>query len=132
MRGDLQRKLRILFFEAIKKVGEQLDVLIEGAAVLEFAYGEHELVEGVCFFWRERIGGAKFGEVFIGEVAEDVVALLGKEGGEVCGGLAEAIPVLFFDPVVEAATADAEQGGDLCFGELGLEVEVFGLLFFFV
>ena len=60
-----------------------------------------------------------------------MVAFFGEEGGELCGGFAEAVPVFVFDPVVEAAAANAEEVGDLCFRQIGLEEEFFGLLFFF-
>ena len=121
-----------LLFEALEEVGECFDVLVEGAAVLEFIYCNDKLVEGVGFFVRDGLGGAQLGQVLIGEVAEDVVAFFGEEGGELCGGFAEAVPVLVFDPVVEAAAANAKEVGDLCFGEVCLEEEFFGLLFFFV
>ena len=125
-------QFRGLLLEAFEEVGECFDVLVEGAAVLEFIYCNDKLVEGVGFFVRDGLGGAQLGQVLIGEVTEDVVAFFGEEGGDLCCGFAEAIPVLVFDPVVQAAAANTKKVGDLCFGEVCLEEEFFGLLFFFV
>ena len=128
----LLRKGGIFPFHVFEEPGECFHVLIEGAAFLQFADGERELVEGFYVAAGDGAAGSWAGEQLIGEMAKDVVAFLDEERGDVGGGHFEALPAAIYRPLIDGASVHVEEVCDLCFGKVCLEEQVPGLLLLFV
>ena len=105
-------------------MGEDLHGFVVGAAGPELVDGEGEFVDVVYLFGGNGNAVAFFAEDIIHEVAEDDEHILGEEAGHVFGIPFDAVPVVFFDPVVQAAAADAQCCGYLRFVEICLEVQM--------
>ena len=96
----------IAFGDHLHEVTKYFHVLVEGTAVLQLFGCDGEFVQAFYFFECDGVGHSALGQVVFGEVADDVVAVLGQEGGQVFCRLFEAVPVALFDPGRYAAAAD--------------------------
>lgn len=131
MGDDLVCEFGVFFLEPLEEEAEHLHTLVDGAAVAELADCECQAVDGAGLL--EADGRtADVSEAPTSKLHDKHVTMLGDLGREGCGGAFKALPVALFDPDVQGAAADVENGCDLGFGETGLKEEVFGPLVFFV